>query len=244
MNCHYHPQVEAVGECRLCGTNVCQECMTIVKGNVLCPECVSQVGAKTSNQAKPHSAPEYTNDSARHSGGHQGPVHNGRPLEARSKFLTFLFSFLPGLGHLYLGLTRQGIELMVLFFGVIWLTPWLGGFPFSFLIPIIFFYGIFDALQKRDRLFRGDPVDTDATFFRNMNPEWFQDKKWLGWLIIGLGVLILLKQSKAYFYWHGVDDLLVALLLVGVGVWMLFREKSVRKMPGKNGTMEEENPDA
>ncbi|GAX90683.1 hypothetical protein [Effusibacillus lacus] len=251
MNCKYHPDVQAVGECRLCGTDVCSECMTIVKGNVLCPECVTQVGAKTAKREPVRDTEQiYV---------HREPGKNGaksRPSvsaeagtgEPKSKFFTFVLSFLPGLGHLYLGLTRQGIELMALFFGSIWMIDILGGFPFAFAIPVLFFYGIFDALQKRDKLARGERVDPNATFFRNVNVDWFADKRWIGWLVIGIGALMLLKQVGVYRYIYGFDDILVAGLLVFLGIWMLQRERKgnhkTAERPNKPGNAKEENPDA
>ncbi|BCJ86084.1 hypothetical protein [Effusibacillus dendaii] len=145
--------------------------MTIVKGNVICPECLGQVSAKAGNREKEresHPADKKT-ESAGSRAAVQTPVHSSVHQQSKSKFLTFVLSFLPGLGHLYLGLTRQGIELMTLFFASTWMVAILGPFPFGFFIPILFFYGIFDALQKRDRLARGEDVDMEATFFRNIN---------------------------------------------------------------------------
>ncbi|WP_018132381.1 hypothetical protein [Effusibacillus pohliae] len=237
MNCKYHSDVRALGECRLCGTEVCSECVTIIKGNVLCPDCVERAAAGTGGQQSAGGHDMKTGAANRRDEAH---------IEPKSKFFTFFLSFLPGLGHLYLGLTRQGIELMALFFAVAWLSGWTGGFPLGFLVPVLFFYGIFDALQKRDRLARGEWIDTESTFFRNVNVDWFADKKWIGWTAIGLGVLLLLKELGAHFYYlHRFDDLIVAVLLVGVGVWMLQRERKVGKRPaGQKTTGGEERQDA
>jgi hypothetical protein len=133
-----------------------------------------------------------------------------------------------------LGLTRQGIELMVLFFASTWLIPLLGPFPFSFVIPVLFFYGIFDALQKRDRLARGEAIDANGTFFRDMNLEWFSDKKWLGWTIVGIGGLMLLKKMGASGYLYRFNDLIVAMLLIGVGVWMLQKQRQGERVSRPN----------
>lgn len=59
----------------------------------------------------------------------------------------FLSVVAPGSGHLYLGLNKLGIQLMVLFFGALVLH-----LPFTtILLPVVWFYALFDALQKTDR---------------------------------------------------------------------------------------------
>ena len=70
-------------------------------------------------------------------------------MKTKSTFLTILFSFLPGAGHMYLGLIKQGIQLMVLFFGTIFLSSLTVSFfgnVFSlllFFLPVFFCYSIF-----------------------------------------------------------------------------------------------------
>ena len=67
----------------------------------------------------------------------------------RSKFLTVLFAFLPGAGHMFLGFMKSGVSLMSLFFGVIALGILIHLEPLFFLIPIIWFYAFFDCINKR-----------------------------------------------------------------------------------------------
>lgn len=243
MNCQYHPNIASIGECKLCGTPVCQDCMTVVKGNVLCPECIRAAESAVGNDAAAH---RQTAAPSTEAGRRPAQAASQPALEPKSKFLTFVLSFLPGLGHLYIGLTRQGIELMALFFGTIWLTSIFGGLPFAFVIPVLFFYGIFDALQKRDRMAQGKPIDPDVTFFKNVNFDWFTQTKWVGWVIIGFGGLLLLKQAGAKLYVNGFNDIIVAVLLVLAGVWMLNRER--RQPPQQTVTKEpkagEEQPRA
>ena len=44
----------------------------------------------------------------------------------KNRFFTLVFSCCPGAGEMYLGLYRQGVSLMGLFFGTIALAAWLG----------------------------------------------------------------------------------------------------------------------
>lgn len=65
----------------------------------------------------------------------------------KSKFLTFIFSLLPGAGHMYLGLTKKGILHMALFFGIIFISNVLYFSQLWLVLPIIWFYSFFDALN-------------------------------------------------------------------------------------------------
>lgn len=40
----------------------------------------------------------------------------------KSKFLTFLFSLIPGAGEMYMGFMKMGVSLMAEFFAVLWLA--------------------------------------------------------------------------------------------------------------------------
>ncbi|MFD2672134.1 hypothetical protein [Marinicrinis sediminis] len=61
---------------------------------------------------------------------------------------TLIMSVLPGLGHLYLGLMRRGIQLMISAFASIAFIPVLP-MVFPFVLAVIWFYSLFDALTRR-----------------------------------------------------------------------------------------------
>lgn len=74
----------------------------------------------------------------------------------RSKVL--LLSFIPGLAHFHLGLMKRGLSIMVLFFGIpifiFFVVGMTGGDSFlAFLLalPVILFYGMYDALNLLKR---------------------------------------------------------------------------------------------
>jgi hypothetical protein len=64
------------------------------------------------------------------------------------KFKAMFFSLMPGAGHMYLNLPKQGVQLMGLFFLTIFLSDWLHFGFFGVLAPIIWFYSFFDAGNK------------------------------------------------------------------------------------------------
>ena len=253
-NCAVHVDTPSIGECKLCGISVCTACLTVVKSNVICPECIEgmqSVGDRPTSVRQEAPQPGQRQEWSRAKSSMPDGAYSGDPrnsitdnLEPRSRFLTFILSFLPGLGHLYLGLTRQGLELMGLFFADIVIMAGLNTpFPFAFVIPMLFLYGIFDALQKRDRIAKGIPVNKQATFFRCVDWDWSR-KKWIGWSVIVIGALMLLNKMSSdgllRQFIGDVGDLVVALLLVGLGVWIIFKERSNRHVQSR----EEGNPDA
>ena len=66
-----------------------------------------------------------------------------------NKFLTVLFSFVPGAGHMYFGLLRRGASIMAAFFGCIAVAAFfsslgLFGYVFGLMIPVIWFVAFFD----------------------------------------------------------------------------------------------------
>lgn len=67
----------------------------------------------------------------------------------KSNFLTVIFSFLPGAGHMYMGFMKMGLSFMAAFFTVIFLSSWLNIGPLLFILPLIWFYSFFDCINKQ-----------------------------------------------------------------------------------------------
>lgn len=80
---------------------------------------------------------------------------NGR----RSKFIATLLSVIPGVGQMYLGLQRRGIQLMILFLGTFYIIDVIRLSLFLFLLPLIWFFSFFDGLQLTSRYGREPLID-------------------------------------------------------------------------------------
>ena len=83
----------------------------------------------------------------------------------KSKFLTFLFSLIPGAGQMYLGFMKRGVSLMLLFTLVIAIAA---GFYLSFLtilLPVIWFYAFFDAMNLNSLPFEQQKMVQDDFLF-------------------------------------------------------------------------------
>ncbi|MGG6311982.1 hypothetical protein [Paenibacillus macerans] len=98
----------------------------------------------------------------------QGP---GRESE---KFYTILLSFVPGLGHFQLGLMQRGLSFLIAFFGLITMMFFVTSVTnesvfllFLGLLPIIWLYSMFDAVQLVHRKQAGEVL-----MDRSLLDEW------------------------------------------------------------------------
>lgn len=66
----------------------------------------------------------------------------------KNGFLTFCFSCLPGAGQMFMGFTKEGVSLMTIFFGLIALISWVRMDSVIFLLPVVWCYAFFDAMNK------------------------------------------------------------------------------------------------
>jgi len=154
-----------------------------------------------------------------------------------SPALTFLFSFLPGAGHMYLGLMRRGLELMAAFFACIFIVADLLqlaeiGVPLSI---IIFFYSLFDAQHLSKAIRRGEPVsDTGQQFL----PKIAFNAYHMGIAAIVLGLIFLMDRLRGYMI-HFIPDIaysmiqrsIIPLLIIALGLYII-----------KNASKENGNP--
>ena len=47
MECHNHPDREAVANCSVCGKAICQDCSMEIAGNIYCKDCVNEIVTKS-----------------------------------------------------------------------------------------------------------------------------------------------------------------------------------------------------
>lgn len=162
----------------------------------------------------------------------------------KSKVLTFILSWLPGLGHLYLGLNKRGLQFMVAAFTCIVLIPILPP-VFPFVLAIIWFYSVFDALQKATVINtyvmlqkNTDTVNHQTTATDPLAAELdrsvvtihaLQGKNssvvWLGVLCILIGLLVFMRKIFPSLWLMLVSvqagSYLFAIVLIGFGVWLI-----------------------
>jgi hypothetical protein len=173
------------------------------------------------------------NPSLMRDGGNVLPNY-GELTKQNKKLIAMFLSVIPGVGHLYLGLQRQGIELMASFFLVFFLTDWLRFSGFIILAPIIWFYSLFDVMHKvtGEREMKDD--DIFALKWFNNGESFIKNKsKFIGYLLIIAGLLaifnrIVLPLIGVYFSQEFISDIqtgIVALLLILGGVKLIADSK-------------------
>lgn len=67
----------------------------------------------------------------------------------KSSFLAFMCSLVPGAGEMYIGFMRRGLSVMLIFWGLIFISAWLSLGPLWLGIPIIWFYSFFEVHNLR-----------------------------------------------------------------------------------------------
>jgi hypothetical protein len=157
----------------------------------------------------------------------------------KSKTIATLLSIFPGAGHLYLGLQRRGIQLMAAFLFSIYILDVLRLGIFLFLIPIIWFYSLFDSLQISSKYGKEEIEDTPiVSYFIN-------HQKWLGAGLVLLGFYYLftnlvmpslapmiseyLNIDFRYLFDQYLQTVIVCLLLIGGGIKLLMGKKTQSK---------------
>lgn len=106
------------------------------------------------------------------------PHSQPQPPQARDsdeRFRTILLSFIPGLGHFQLGLMNRGLTLLIGFFGsmtmilfVSFLANQDGFLVFFGALPIIWLYGMFDAIRLVNRKQQGETLN-DRTILEDID---------------------------------------------------------------------------
>lgn len=151
------------------------------------------------------------------------PYENMEAFGDNKKMVTAALSLVPGAGHMYLGYLKDGAFLMAVFFFTAFLMGWLNLSLFLFILPVVWFYSLFDALQR---------VETAAGEKRQKPALW----NWLeshphlvGWSLIILGCLVILERHITPLLTpeiHGyLQTAVVAIILIAGGIKLLAGSK-------------------
>ncbi|MCR8645144.1 hypothetical protein NV379_21030 [Paenibacillus sp. N1-5-1-14] len=130
------------------------------------------------NPLDPNVPPIYANpymNGSQHSAHSYGPMPYEQPLyptQTGTAKIIFL-SIIPGIAHFYMGLMKRGLTTMALFFSVPIFLSFVsgmtgrGGFMgFLLIMPVIWFYSLFDAFHLYRKKMQGERI-SDQSFFED-----------------------------------------------------------------------------
>ncbi|QYR19272.1 hypothetical protein KZ483_15100 [Paenibacillus sp. sptzw28] len=157
----------------------------------------------------------------------------------KSKMIAMFLSIVPGAGHMYLGLQKRGLQLMAAFLFSIYIMDVLRLSIFLFVIPILWFYSFFDALQQISKQGREELKDVPFV-------EWLvHNQKWVGIVLLVLGLYhvtdemllrvldrMIPKINVSSLFHQYFQTFVVSVILIGGGLRLLFGSKK-RKGEGR-----------
>ncbi|UUZ82560.1 hypothetical protein LJK88_00145 [Paenibacillus sp. P26] len=155
----------------------------------------------------------------------------GRETGRKNKTLAMILSMFPGAGHMYLGLQKRGLQLMAAFLFSIYIMDVLRLSLFLFLIPMIWFFSFFDALQQIARYGREELRDVPVVVWLIHHQRWIG----IGLLVMGVYYLfdhILVNGLDIWFnketaqrirgwYYNYFQTFVISVLLIGGGIRLL-----------------------
>lgn len=166
-------------------------------------------------------------------------------IKKKNSFLTFIFAFLPGGGQMYMGFMKEGISLLSVFALIIFLGSWLNISPITFVLPVIWFYSFFDAMNKMSLTNEQLEKLEDKYLFQldklpSFNPNLFiKYKLYIALLFIFVGLSILWDNTLSVFsvffpvyvtdilyrISDKVPQLIISFLIISVGIKLITGKK-------------------
>ncbi|MGF7048360.1 hypothetical protein J2T13_002867 [Paenibacillus sp. DS2015] len=165
-----------------------------------------------------------------------------KPYRLRKRKIpaVLLAALLPGLGHIYLGLFKKGVLFILallldasalLYFsstGMNINVPLL--ILLALMIPVIYFYNVFDVLQAADYIIsrrRTEQDDAGETVRQRPNPFLAEKGISFGVLLVCGGLLLFFFYQKPAWlaiYMNIYGEIIVAAALISLGIGFLIRE--------------------
>ena len=169
-------------------------------------------------------------------------------MNRKNGFWNFCFSFIPGAGEMYQGFYKQGISLMVCFWGAIAIACLLHLDFILFVLPVVWFYSFFhthnlaslpdeEFCAVEDTFLFGLEDDKIKTAFADG-----RGKKILAISLIVIGACALWDNLSSMLYWglqdffpgiadsidsimNRVPETIVAILIIMLGLYMIRGKK-------------------
>lgn len=127
----------------------------------------------------------------------------------KNKFLTFFTALIPGAGQMYHGLIKKGLSIMVIFWGIIGISVLLYIPVINFILPVVWFYSFFDAVNRMNssldelKMLKDDYVyPIESVNFSRFTNIFKRRHLWIGWTltVIGFYAIFRLTINRLYRY--------------------------------------------
>ncbi|MEG0691887.1 MAG: hypothetical protein RR444_02270 [Oscillospiraceae bacterium] len=173
------------------------------------------------------------------------PIISGT-RRTKNKFFTFMTALIPGGGQMYHGLLKKGLSIMAIFWGIIAIAVLLYIPVICFLLPIVWFYSFFDAVNRMNM-----PIDemkmikdeylyqVNISHGKTISNILKKRHVWIGWglTLIGIYSTFRMTMDMSYglisqyiddsFYWsirhfmNTIPTLIVPIVCVVIGIKLI-----------------------
>lgn len=160
-------------------------------------------------------------------------------------FWVFIFSLIPGAGEMYMGFKKQGISIMLLFWGSIALASITGLGWLAMFLPVIWFYSFFNVHNLKS-LSEEEFYSVDDNYILHMDQFSGNMGKFLqkhrnvtAWVLILFGICILWRRFTALLYLivpveladyayeicNNLPQIVIAAGIIAAGIYLLTQQK-------------------
>lgn len=172
-------------------------------------------------------------------------------------FWVFIFSLIPGAGEMYMGFKKQGISIMLLFWGAIALASLSGMGWLAMFLPVIWFYSFFNVHNLKS-LSEEEFYSVEDNYVLHMD-QFSSDigkllrnhRRLTAWILILFGICILWSRftdilymivpvsliDYAYALCRSLPQMVIAIGIIATGIYLLTQQK--KKLEEEEETKDE-----
>lgn len=172
-------------------------------------------------------------------------------------FWVFIFSLIPGAGEMYMGFKKQGLSIMLLFWGSIALASITGLGWLAMFLPVIWFYSFFNVHNLKS-LSEEEFYSVEDNYILHMDQLSGDMGKFLqkhqsaaAWVLILLGICILWSRFTSLLYLivptnivdyvynicNSLPQIIIAAGIIAASIYLLTQQK--KKLKQETETKEE-----
>ena len=172
-------------------------------------------------------------------------------------FWVFIFSLIPGAGEMYMGFKKQGLSIMLLFWGSIALASITGLGWLAMFLPVIWFYSFFNVHNLKS-LSEEEFYSVEDNYILHMDQFSGDMGKFLqkhqsavAWVLILFGICILWSRFTSLLYFivpnnmadyvynicNSLPQIVIATGIIAAGIYLLTQQK--KKLKQETETKEE-----